>query len=275
MSKPRTSTKSGHKGLTLARALEKAQIAVQRDEDGNLRGALSSYRSARELLSKAKKRVSCEEDAARLDAIADIYDNRIRELREAINNEPRDESDESCDQDRTPKIPKPCTGNASPLRIQRRTSGDSTTSRHYAQSVRPERRDSHQQWPLTPEFEMKATMERYSIRSLPAPPAKSTPRLSQRFDNFRTDDDTVQVLDLLESGWWEDLIEGRSRWSMSSERTLVASPGAYLKEYKAKSESFTRRRNRTESPTDSVSFWSPPATPQRQAFGGRLGERPG
>ncbi|KAF2216801.1 hypothetical protein CERZMDRAFT_92873 [Cercospora zeae-maydis SCOH1-5] len=266
MSKPRTSTK---RGLTLARALEKAQIAVERDKDGNLRGALSSYRSAKELLSKAKKRVSCEEDAGRLDAIASIYDRRIQELRDAINNEPRDESDDdSFDQDRTPKISKLCTGNTSPLRIQRRSSGASTSSRHYVQSCRPERRDSHQQWPLTPEFEMKATMERYSIRSLPPPPASSTPRLSQRFDDFREDDDTVQVLDLLDSGWWEELIEGRSRWSLSSERTLVASPGAYLRESRAKSEKFARRKSRAESPTDSIRFWSPPPTPKGQILRG-------
>ncbi|KAM3424757.1 hypothetical protein BST61_g6741 [Cercospora zeina] len=266
MSKPRTSTK---RGLTLGRALEKAHIAVQRDRDGNIRGALSSYRSAKELLSKAKKRVSCEEDAVRLDVIANIYDKRIQELRDAINNEPRDECDDDCsDQDRTPKISKPCPGNTSPLRTQRRTSGASIYSRQYGQSCRPERRHSHQHWPLTPEFEMKATMERYSIRSLPTPPASSTPRLSQRFDDFREDDDTVQVLDLLDSGWWEELIEGRSRWSLSSERTLVASPGAYLRQSQAKSGTLAQRRTRAESPTDSLRFWSPSPTRKSQIFRG-------
>lgn len=307
----RTSRIIGHKNTTLYRALEKAQSAVERDQAGNVRGALASYRCARELLSKARRRMSSDDDALKLDAIGRTYDNRIRELREAINNEPRDDDEDSSDDKAPLKIRKPSTGAANvPQAMPKPSSAVTprfrriTTSAYSPQDsedsqqdmapsktrkprliarkpivpqahvvtakctitpVYPPRRDSHQQWPLTPELETKATVERYMKRRLPERPDSRAPRYVKHFDDCHAEDENIEVL----IDWWNDLLEGGNRWSMSSDKSLVASPAAYHpKEYrKSSSSTFAQQRNGSESPTDSVRFWSPPATPVRNSFG--------
>lgn len=279
----RTSRMIGHKNMALSRALEKAQMAVERDQAGNVRGALASYRSARELLTKARRRMSSEDDALKLDAIARAYDKRISELRESINSEPR-EDDERCPEDPTSsRICKPSPGartapvsrttpvsrfaslpTHTPTHALRRSPPSAQPLRRDSHQPHPLRRDSHQQWPLTPELETKATVERYMKRKLPERPASRAPRYVVHFDDYYNDDENIDVL----IDWWNDLLEGSNRWSMSSDKTLVPSSSAYgSKEYrKSSSSNFSAQRNGSESPTDSVRFWSPPATPIYNGF---------
>ncbi|KAI5367086.1 Putative MIT domain-containing protein [Septoria linicola] len=260
------SRKTSHKSSTLSKALEKAQIAVQRDRAGNVRGALSSYRSARELLGKAKRRTTSEEDAQKIESISRAYEARIQELREAINSEPREEGDESFSEDGTSSTPYSSID--VPRSMRRPTMPASRPNTPQTpRSPHPSRRDSHQQWPLTPEVEIKATMERYMKRKLPERPPSRMPRFSRQFDAFDADDETIEILEQCESGWWNDLLEGNVRWSLSSDRTLVASPRAPLKESSKFRYSFSPQRNGAESPTDSIRFRSPPATPIRTGFG--------